>query len=121
RLDLDERPEAREVADLARDACADRVFEWQHDPWVLLRLLHAQRDLLLVGIDLEDNGLDRLTDGYQLRWVSDVARPAHLADVDESLDAGLELDEGAIVGDRDDLAVDARAHGVLGSDILPGV
>ena len=62
RLDLDERAEAREVADLAVDARADRVLERQHHPRILLRLLHAERDLLLVRIDLEHHRLDRLAD-----------------------------------------------------------
>ena len=37
--------------------------------------------------------------------MTDVARPAHLADVHEAFDARLELDERAVVRDRDDLAV----------------
>ena len=37
--------------------------------------------------------------------------PAHLGDVDEPLDAFLQLDEGAVVGDAHDLAADSRAPG----------
>src|SRR4029079_15945349 len=81
RLDLDERAEAREVANLAGDARADRVAERQHHPRILFGLLHAERDLLLVRIDLEHDGFDRLADADEPRWVPDVARPAHLPDV----------------------------------------
>src|SRR5688572_29965541 len=93
RLDLDERTEAREVAHLAGDPRTHRVLEREHHPRILLRLLHAERDLLLVRVDLEHHRLDGLADGDELRRVTNVARPAHLADVDEALDAGLELDE----------------------------
>src|ERR1700691_2333732 len=36
-------------------------------------------------------------------------RPAHFADVHEALDAGLDLNEGAVIRDAYDFAVDARA------------
>src|SRR5690606_32051209 len=120
-LDLDERAERGEVADLARDARARRVLERQREPGVLLDLLHAERDLLLVPVHLEDDGLDLVADVDQLRGVLDVARPAHLADVDQALDALLQLDEGAVVGDRDDLAAHARADRVLALHVLPRV
>src|SRR3712207_4907681 len=113
--------EAREVADLAGDARAHRVLERQHHPRVLLRLLHAERDLLLARIDLEHDGFDRLADRHQLRRMPDVARPAHLADVHEALDARLELDERAVVRDRDDLAGHARPDRVLLHHVLPRI
>src|SRR5512146_2688957 len=121
RLDFDERAEAREVADLAGDARADRVLERQHHPRILLRLLHAERDLLLVRVNLEHDGLDRLADAHQLRRVTNVASPAHLADVHEAFDARLELDERTVVRDRDDLAGDTRADRVLRRDVLPRI
>jgi hypothetical protein len=89
RLDLHEGAERGQVADLAVDARADRVLERQHHPRILLGLLHAERDLLLVRVDLEHHRLDRLADADELRRVTDVARPAHLADVHEAFDARL--------------------------------
>src|SRR5664279_1513606 len=121
RLDLDERAEAREVAHLAVDPRADGILVRQHDPRILLRLLHAERDLLLVRIDLEHHRLDHFADRHELRRVTDVARPAHLADVHESFDARLELDERAVVRDRHDLPLDPRAHRILLGDVLPRV
>src|SRR6266446_6654240 len=47
-----EGAEAREVANLAVQTRADRILLRQHHPRILLRLLHAERDLLLVRIDL---------------------------------------------------------------------
>ena len=99
----------------------DRVLHRQREPRILLDLLHAERDLLLVPIDLQDHRLDLVADADQLRGVLDVARPAHLADVDQALDALLQLDEGAVVGDRDHLAAHARADRVLPLHVLPRV
>src|SRR6267378_7041872 len=104
RLDLDESTKARKVPNFSVETRADRVLLRQHHPRILLCLLHAERDLLLVRIDLEHDRFDRLTDRHQLRRVTHVARPAHLADVNESFDTRLELDECAVVGDRNHLS-----------------
>ncbi len=53
--------------------------------------------------------------------MADVARPAHLGDVDQALDARLELHEGAVVGDRDHLALHPRADRILLGHVLPRV
>src|SRR5206468_4624863 len=116
-----ERAEAGQVAHLSVDARAHRVLERQHHPRILLRLLHAERDLLLVRIDLQYHGLDRLADADELRRMADVARPAHLADVHEAFDARLQFDEGAVVRDADDLPLDARTDRILLGDVLPRV
>src|SRR3990172_189722 len=47
--------------------------------------------------------------------------PAHLRDVDQTLNARLKLDEGAIVGNVGDGALEARAHGIFGGDAFPGI
>src|SRR5882762_14843 len=121
RLDFDERAERGEVADLAAQARAHRIPLGQRHPRILLRLLHAERDLLLGLVDLEHHRFDRFADRHELGRMPHVARPAHLGDVDESLDAGLELDERAVIRDRHDLALHACADGILGGDVLPGV
>ena len=69
-----------------------------------LELLQAERDALGLRVDLEDLALDLLADLEHLARVLDLLGPRHLADVDEALDARLELDERAVVGDRLDLA-----------------
>src|SRR5438445_9501343 len=120
-LDLHERAERGEVAHLAADACADGILLRQRHPWILLGLLHAEGDLFLRFVHLEDDRLDRLPDGDDLGGVPDVAGPAHFGDVHQALDPGLELDERAVVGDRDDLALHARADGVFRRHVLPRI
>src|SRR6266699_2906600 len=72
-------------------------------------------------VHVEDDRLDRLPDGDDLGRVPDVAGPAHFGDVHQALDPGLELDERAVVGDRDDLALHARADGVFRRHVLPRI
>jgi hypothetical protein len=81
-------------------------------PGVDLGLLHAEADLLLVLVDLEDDDFDFVADADDLGRVVDAAGPAHLGDVDQALDAVFELHERAVGHDVDDLARDARADRV---------
>src|SRR6266849_712622 len=121
RLDFDECAEGREVADLATQPRADGILLRQRHPRILLGLFHPERDLLFSFVHLQDNRLDRLADGYQFRRVAHVARPAHLGDVHQPLDAGLEFDKGAVVRDRHNLALHARSNRILRGDVLPGI
>ena len=90
-------------------------------PGVLLGLLQAERDAPLVGVDLEDLHLDLLAGRDDLAGVDVLLGPAHLRDVDQAFDAGLQLHEGAVVGDVGDRAFDAGADRILGLDRLPRV
>src|ERR1043166_5223773 len=121
RLDFDERAERREVAHRAAYPRADRILLRQRHPRVLLRLLHAERDFLFRLVDFQDDRFDRLADRHELRRMPHVARPAHLGDVHEAFDSRLELDERAVVRDRHDLALHARADRILRGDVLPRV
>jgi hypothetical protein len=47
--------------------------------------------------------------------------PRHFRDVDQALDAGLKLDERAVVGDVGDAALEARADRIFGLDPLPRI
>ena len=57
-----------------------------------------------VGVDAEHHRVHGVADVQDLRRVLDALAPRHLADVDQPFDAGLELDERAVVGEADDLA-----------------
>ena len=121
RLDLDEGAERRQVAHFPLQPRPRGILERERQPGILLDLLHAQRDLLGRRIHLQHHGLDLVGDGDQLRGMADVARPRHLRDVDEPLDALLQLDERAVVRDRHDLAVYAHADRVLEVDVGPRI
>src|SRR4051812_36344256 len=53
--------------------------------------------------------------------MTDVPRPAHLTDMNQSLNAGFQLDKCAVVRDRHNLARDARSNRVLLGDVLPRI
>ena len=120
-LDFDEGAEAGEVADLTGNLGPNRVFERQDHPGILLGLLHAERDLLIALIDLEHDGFNGFPDAHDFRWMSDVAGPTHFGDVDQSFDAGLQLDERAVIGDRDDLPLESGANRIFLGHIFPRV
>src|SRR5258708_5163319 len=120
-LNFDERAERREVADLAAEPRADGILLRQRHPRVLLGLFHAQRHLLLGLLPLEHDRLDRFADRHEFRRMPHIARPAHLGDVDQAFDARLELDERAVVGNRDDLALHACPNRILRREVLPRI
>src|SRR5213596_3355055 len=120
-LELDERAEVGQVAHLARDARPGVVALLDRRPRVGLDLLHPERDALAGAVDVEDDHVDLVADVHQLRWVTHAARPRHLRDVDEPLDAGLQLDEGAVIGEANHLATGLRARRERLLDALPGV
>ena len=90
-------------------------------PGVFLQLLHAERDAAVAGIDAEDDGVDLVAGLDQLRRMLHALGPGHLGDVNESLDSLLELDERAVVGDREDAAADLCADGVALGRVEPWV
>ena len=88
-------------------------------PRVRLGLLHAQRDFLLLLVDVQDLHFDRVADldqfaGWLIRLVQDISR-----DVDQAFDARLQLDEGAVAHDVDDFAGVPAVDRVLALDVLP--
>jgi len=60
--------------------------------------------------------VETILPGWTFFLVHDIS-----GDVDEPLDAGLELDEGAVVGDVGDAALEAGADRELGLDALPRI
>ena len=120
-LHFDEGAEVGEVADATLDDRADGEAVVQRQPGIRLGLLEAEGDLLVVLVYLQDHDLDEIADGQDLARMLDVARPGHLADVDQALDALLQLHEGAVVGDRDDLALHDALLRVLRLHVLPRI
>src|SRR6185436_2415724 len=79
-LDLDEDAEVRDVADVALDDGTGRVLLGELLVRVRLELLHAERDAVLLDVDVEHDCLDHVTHGDHLRRVLHAARPRHLTD-----------------------------------------
>ena len=120
-FDLHEDPEVGDVADDALDDRSRRVLLLERGERVRLELLDAEADAVLARVDVEHDRLDGVTDGHHLGRVLDPAGPGHLGDVDQALDPLLELDERAVVLERDDLAAHHGAGRVLLLGVRPGI
>ena len=115
RLQLHERAVVGDVGDRALEAGADRILGLDAGPRIGLQLLHAEADALRLGVDAHDLHLDGVADVDDLARVVDAA-PGHVGDVQQAVDAA-QVDEGAVVGDVLDHAVDDLALGQPGDDL----
>src|ERR1051326_1317474 len=92
---------------------ADRVGLADAQPRVLLGLLQAERDPLVLGIDVEDQHLDLVALLHHLGGMLHALGPRHVGDVDQAVDPRLDFDERAERRQVADLALEAGAHRVL--------
>jgi hypothetical protein len=93
-----------DVGHAALELGALRVAGGDALPRIREQLLDAERDAVGLVVDLDDLDLDRLANGHDLgRMVH--AAPRHVGDVKQAVDAA-EIDEGAVLGDVLDDAVD---------------
>ena len=90
-------------------------------PGILGQLLDAESDSLLVLVDVQDNALDGVALLVLLVGVGDLLRPGHVRDMEQPVDAGLDFDEGAVVGEVPDLPLDDRSGRVPLGDEFPGI
>ena len=98
-----------------------RVLLDERLPGIGHALLEAEADAALVLVDVEDDDLDLLTGGDDLAGMDVLLGPAHLGDVDQALDARLQFDEGAVVGDVGHAADELRADRILQLDPVPRI
>src|SRR5579862_523933 len=117
----DEEAELGDVAHLALDRAADHVVLDKGFPRVGHDLLQAEADASLLRVDVEHHDLDLLTGRDDLAGVDVLLGPAHLGDMDQPLDPRLQFDEGAVVGNVGDAALELGAGRIFELDALPGV
>ena len=77
-LDFHESTERSQVPDRTGQLRTRWVLYRQCEPRVFLDLLHTERDLLVVRIDLEHHDFDLFRDHNDFRGMSDIACPRHL-------------------------------------------
>src|SRR5688572_5813346 len=97
-LELEECAVIGKRYDLALDALADCELLFDLRPRMWLELLHAERNTLLVLIEIENDDGDCLIELNDLGRMRD-ASPRKIGDVHEAVDAA-EIDECAEVCDR---------------------
>ena len=103
---------------------ADRSTRWvlgsNFVPGIRLSLLHAQRNLLFVLVDSEDNDVHFIARINEFGRVINSLGPRHFADVNQAFDSVFQLDERTVRHDVDHFATNLRADGVFPFDIVPG-
>ena len=121
-VQLHEHTEVGDLCDEAGEQVAHVVVAGDLlEPGVRRQLLATQRDALLLHIDREDDALHLVALLDHLGGVADLLRPRHVRDVQEAIDALLDLDEGAVAGEVPDGALDDGTDRVVLLDHVPGV
>ena len=95
-LQLDERAVVGDGEDAAANLRADRVALGRIQPRVRRQLLEAERNALLVLVELQHLHLDLVADVDQVARVRQPA-PAHVGDMQQAVEAA-HIDERAVVG-----------------------
>src|SRR5208282_3385137 len=81
-FDFNESAELRDVADFAGDDSAHGIFFRHEQPGIGQRLLDAQRNAAITGLDVQNHDVDFFADFGDLRGMLGFFGPAHLSDVD---------------------------------------
>src|SRR5256885_141153 len=92
---------------------ADGIRLADAQPRVLLCLLQAQRDALVLGVHVQDQHLDLVALLHDLGRMLHALGPRHVGDVDQTVDAGLDLHERPERGEVAHLAFEPRPDRVL--------
>ena len=119
--EFDENTEIGDVGDRPADHITNTMRVGVLLPLVGKELFHGQGDALVVRVDRGNHGLDLVALLHDLRRMVDSPGPRHVGDVDESVDAGNDLDEGAEIGEIADHSLDPAAYAIRLGDLLPGV
>ena len=120
-LNFEERAKLGQVADAAGDLRADRIFFCEFRPRIGLSLRQAEGNAPMIRSHLKHHHVHGIADLHQLRRMLFPLRPAHLRNVHQTFDSGVELDEGAIVRGAHHPALYARAHGESLRHRRPGI
>src|SRR5580704_9250934 len=120
-VEAEEQAELGLVLDFAFDHRAGWIFLDEHLPRIAHGLLEPERDAALDRIDLEHLHFHFLRRRDDLAGMHVLFGPRHFGDVDQALDARLQFDERAVVGDVGDAAGESGADRILGLDALPRI
>src|SRR5437773_3358025 len=91
------------------------------EPRVFLRLLQAQGNPLVLGVHVQDQHLDLVALLHDFRGMLHPLGPRHVGDVDQAVDAGLDLHERPERGEVAHFPLDPHADGVFLGQRHPGV
>src|SRR5579862_2280695 len=119
--DFHEGPELRGTQNLAVHYVAHAVGGEEALPHIGLELLDAQAQAAILRLDAENDSLHLLTLLHHFRRMLDALGPAQVRDVYQAVDAVLDFDEGAEVGEVANPALNHGAGRIALRQVLPGV
>ncbi len=119
--DIDQNAFGDELADLAPDLSIDGKLGGQGFPGIAPELFDAQSDAVQGAVDGKDNGFHFLVFLEEFLGMIDALGPADVRDVDQSVDAFLDLDESAECGQAFYLAGKDSADGIAVFNGEPGI
>ena len=105
-LKLGKYAEVGDVADGSGVTAADGILLADVLPRIDGELLEAEGNLAGLAVDAEDLCLNLVALLEELLGAVKPGAPGHLADVNETLNAGFDLDECTVVCEQDDLTLD---------------
>src|ERR1700722_7169881 len=110
-LELHKGAKTRQLGNFALHEIADLVLLVDLFPWIVAELFNAKADSLIRLIDVDDFRLDFVAFLKDLARMINLTRPTEVRDVNHSVDAFFQLNEGSVSGHVADLAFDAAANG----------
>src|SRR6056297_46605 len=120
-FETDEQTEFGDVLDLAFDLGALGMGFREHFPRVAHGLLEAKRNAAFRLIDFQNHDFDFLRGRNDLTGVHVLLGPAHFRDVNQTLDTGLQLNKGTVIGDVRHAARMHRAERVFRTNQIPRI
>ena len=100
-------------------AHGEHAFE--HLPWVFFELLVAEAHAAIVLVQFENNHFDFVAHVAEFRGVLDLLGPAEVRNVHQTVDAFLQFNKQAEVGEVAHRTLLLGFHGVTGFDVGPRV
>ncbi len=117
RFQFHKRPVRHQIDHLALDLRADLILGIDVFPWIAQLLFQSQAHPLLFPVDVQHHHVDVLPDLEQFRGMPD-APPAHVGDMEQSIDA-VEVNEGAEISDILDCSLADVARGHVREQLAP--
>ncbi len=109
------------IGDDTADGAELRIVVAQGLPRIAFKLFHAKADPAVVGLDTDDHNVDHITFCAEGRHILDLLGPGNVIDVQKAVDAFLEVDESAAIGDFHNRLGKCHADRITLHNGIPGI
>src|SRR6266568_2607297 len=120
-FNFNERAKVSEITHAPFNRGTHRILLDQAVPRIGCKLPHPERNPPLTRIDTQHHAFNLIAYIDQLRRMFGALRPGHFADMDETFDSLLKLDECSVISHADDPPVNMRAYRIAMLGIQPRI